>query len=195
MLMNACFILLKAIWIQGGSSARKGKEAWICRQPKWSILCTSSTKTSTSHVHNSWRNASGWKGDRNTPFDFVLVRHLMFLLAKNAFHLFSYSYFSLEWWLQRTVIVPPEKGYGKKGMNEIPVKICSCHLMSFNIDSNLTSLNSAFHCWSWCPHLANLLKHTLRTSALSVVMKVVLPLCYAHLHYFICTFHFLLIVD
>lgn len=148
MLMNACFILLKAIWIQGGSSARKGKEAWICRQPKWSILCTSSTKTSTSHVHNSWRNASGWKGDRNTPLDFVLVRHLMFLLANNAFHLFSYSYFSLEWWLQRTVIVPPEKGYGKKGMNEIPVKICSRHLMSSNIDSNLTSLNSAFHCWS-----------------------------------------------
>lgn len=84
MLMDACFILLKAIWIQGGSSAGKGKEAWICRQPKWSILCTGSTKTSPSHVHNSRRNASWWKGDLNIPLDFFLVRHLMFLLAKNS---------------------------------------------------------------------------------------------------------------
>lgn len=39
--------------------------------------------------------------------------------------------------LQRTVIVPPEKGYGQKGMNEIPVKppplpIC-CASFCFNV--------------------------------------------------------------
>lgn len=36
------------------------------------------------------------------------------------------------------MLVPPENGYGKRGMNEIPVKTSYCYLVSFTIDANLT---------------------------------------------------------
>jgi hypothetical protein len=36
------------------------------------------------------------------------------------------------------VIVPPEKGYGPKGKNEIPVKTCFCHLIFSTFDAYLT---------------------------------------------------------
>lgn len=152
--MHACFILLKAIWIHGGSSPRKGKEAWICRQPKWSILCTSSTKTSTCIVYNSWRHASWWKGDLNFLLYFLVLLYLILLLSLVISHLFSCCYCFLEC-LQRIVLVPPENGYGQKGMNEIPVKnsyrypfLSPFRLIHFLTQWFLVRENCCFLCFS-----------------------------------------------
>lgn len=50
----------------------------------------------------------------------------------------AFSFFYVP--LQRTVIVPPEAGYGQKGMNEIPVNntflICRMHSLKMRLAVN-----------------------------------------------------------
>lgn len=54
----------------------------------------------------------------NLHSDFDIVHFLSFFSHFSTYKL-SCHYFLVS--LQRTVIVPPEAGYGPKGMNEIPV--------------------------------------------------------------------------
>ena len=67
-------------------------------------------------MHSSIPNLHKHMLDLTVIFFFPIIfsQVLRFIFARIS--LTSFSFF-----VQRTVIVPPEAGYGQKGMNEIPV--------------------------------------------------------------------------
>lgn len=52
-----------AIWIHCWSTSWERTKAWICRQCKWSFLCPSCTKTTSSNVQNNRRDESRREGE------------------------------------------------------------------------------------------------------------------------------------
>lgn len=62
-------------------------------------------------------------GNLHSNFDIV---HFLSFLSHFSTYKLSCHYFLVS--LQRTVIVPPEAGYGPNGMNEIPVRPLFCWL-------------------------------------------------------------------